>query len=278
MKFDITIKVIIPAAGKGKRLRPFTLTVPKPLLKVAGKRILEYILNEVVNIPQVDEVIFILGYMKEKIEEFVIKNYPQLNTKFVYQKKPAGLGEAIYLTREFANGSPVLIILGDTIMKMDYKKFILSEYSQIAVREVPDPERFGIVYPDKEGFITKMIEKPQNPESNLAITGVYYIKDSSILFEKLDYIIKNDIRTKGEFQVTDALQLMIESGYKIKAFPVENWFDCGNIQTTLETNKTFILENPYKPEIKGSIISNRVFISDNSIIKNSIIGDFVFID
>jgi glucose-1-phosphate thymidylyltransferase len=268
------MKVIIPVAGMGVRLKPHTYSVPKVLIQVAGKPILSHILDELVKL-KVKKLILIVGYMGEKIKEYVEKNY-KFSTIYVYQEKREGLGHAIYLSSPYFENEPVLIILGDTIFKCDLKKVIEGKYSAIGVKEVENPERFGTVQL-KNKFITNLVEKSKNPPSNLAIVGIYYIKNSQILKNSLEELIKNGIKTAGEYQLTDALQIMVKKGEKISYFKVEGWYDCGKPETLLETNKSLLELNNFRFKVPDSVIINPVFIGKDVVIKNSIIGPYVSI-
>jgi len=202
------MKAILPVAGVGTRLRPLTHTTPKALVHVAGKPILGHILDALIPLG-IDEVVLIVGYLGEQVVEYVRSTYP-LRVKFVEQPERKGLGHAIYLAKEqVPNDEPILIVLGDTIFQADLAKVLADRRSAIGVREVEDPTRFGVVEMDG-GSIKKLVEKPAVPPSNLAIVGVYYLTSSQRLFASLQEVIDRDIKVKGEYQLTDALQIMIE--------------------------------------------------------------------
>lgn len=276
------MKVIIPVAGMGTRLRPHTHTAPKVLLQVAGKPILGHILDEIKTFDDVSEVTFIIGYMGEMIEEYVKKHY-SFKTNFVTQEKMLGLGHAIHLTAQYNRGDePVLIILGDTIFKADFSEILKNDSSYIGVKEVEDPKRFGIVELEN-GYIKNVFEKPDHPTSNLAIVGIYYLLAPNLLFDSLDYIIDNDLRTKDEYQLTDALELMLKKKHKMKTFKIDEWLDCGKPETLLATNKA-LLEMKFKnnnislaEKYKNSIFVPPVFVDKDAKIKNSIIGPYTSI-
>ncbi len=276
------MKAIIPVAGMGSRLRPHTHTTPKVLLNVAGKPMLGHILEELVK-AGVDEVTFIVGYLGEMIEKYVKKEFT-IKSNFVLQPEMRGLGHAIYLTKELhKNDKNVLIILGDTIFKADLSTLVKSKTSTIAVKEVDDPKRFGIVEIDKNKNITRMIEKPENPPTNLAIVGIYYICNPSLLYSCLENNIKNNITTKGEFQLTDALQAMLDQGERFTKFKIEGWFDCGKPETLLATNRYLLqqkhsgTEHTYRIRYPHSVIVPPVAIAKSAKINNSIIGPNVSI-
>ena len=270
---DIT--AIIPAAGLGKRLRPHTFTLPKVLISVAGKPILGYILDFLNDIG-IEKIVVIIGHLGEKVKEFVEKNY-RFKTLFIEQKEFLGLGYAINLTRDYVKGK-TLIILGDTLIEGDIVSHLEKGYNWIGIKEVEDPERFGIVIEGKDGWIEKLIEKPEKPVSNKAIVGIYYLNNSTLLFDSLKEIIEKGIRTKGEFQLTDALQILIEKGEKIKAVPIDKWYDCGKVETLLKTNR-YLLDKK-KSEIKkipSVVINQPVYIGERTKISNCVIGPYVSI-
>ncbi len=268
------MKIIIPAAGVGTRLRPHTYSEPKALLNVAGKPILAHILDNLVALKPT-EVIFIIGFLGQKIIDFVKKNY-KFKSNFVEQKKLLGLGHALYLAQEFITAEPVLIILGDTIIESNLKFTVKSESNLLGVCPVEDPQRFGIAEV-KNGWVIKLTEKPKRPKGYLALVGVYYIKDTNLFKQCLKEIAENGKKTKGEYQLTDVLQKMIEKKAKFKTFKVQGWYDCGKIQTLLETNRRLLMRKSFLPSHKnfrGSLILPPVFISPQAKIEHSVIGPF----
>ncbi|MDI6839465.1 MAG: sugar phosphate nucleotidyltransferase [bacterium] len=287
------MKVIIPAAGVGQRLRPHTYSIPKSLLMVAGKPIIGHILEKLNGI-EFDEIILIVGYMKDKIKRYVNQNY-NFNIRYVEQKERLGLGHAIWLTKDIVKNEPALIVYGDTIFfKEDFKKAVdLSADRQdmgvdgcLGVRSVKDPTQFGIVEVE-HGFIKHIIEKPTQPTTNLADVGVNFIRNTQLLFDCLKEIITNDVKTMGEFQLTDAFQLMVKRGAKLKPFRVKGWFDCGRLEGVLSTNRKLLklecnknikIKEPVSPSQCGSVIIPPVFIHPLAKITHSIIGPYVSID
>ncbi len=268
------MKAVIPVAGEGTRLRPHTHTVPKPLLRVAGKAILGHILDDVVELG-IRDVVLIVGYRGEHIVDYVKANY-DLNVSFVEQGERLGLGHAIYLTRDHVGGEPMLVLLGDTIFKGDFARIVASGGNYLGVKEVADPERFGVVDVE-DGRIVNLVEKPAEPRSNLAIVGIYCIHDSDKLFDALETIISGDLRTRGEYQLTDALNLMIKRGADLKAFEIEGWYDCGKAETLLETNRDLLEMAGYQITVPGSIIIDPVNIAGEVKIEESVIGPYVSI-
>jgi glucose-1-phosphate thymidylyltransferase len=277
------MRAIIPTAGLGSRLRPFTHTVPKVLLQVADKPILGHILDRLIE-EKISDVTFVVGWLGDMIEEYVRSEYKQLKSTFVVQEEARGLGHAIYLTRDAMADcdEPVLIILGDTIVEADLSILHKAKTDLIGVCEVKDPSRFGIVELDGKR-ISRMVEKPARPKTNLAIVGVYYIRDISILYDCLQDNIDNGVLTKGEIQLTDALQRMLEKGVVMRSFKAEGWYDCGKPETLLETNR-ILLEKKHSDGAKElarrfptATFKPPVYVAPNAEISDSIIGPSVTI-
>ncbi|GIU70369.1 MAG: nucleotidyltransferase [Candidatus Woesearchaeota archaeon] len=272
------MKLIIPLAGYGNRLRPHTYTKPKPLLSVAGKPILKHILDGLRRI-KFSEVIFITGPMRSKIEEFVEQNY-SFKTRYINQEVMNGNASAIYLARNFIR-EDVLILYADTLFDIDFRQF--KKFSKnkdldgiIWVKEVQNYERFGIVVTDNNSIVTKMVEKPKEPISNLANIGMYYIKDYWSMFKSIEYLFENNIKIGNEYYFADALSLMVKAGKKFIALGVNEWLDCGTFETLLDTNKKLLERNSkIYSKTKNSVIIKPVFIEKNVFIENSIIGPYV---
>ncbi|MCL2039281.1 MAG: sugar phosphate nucleotidyltransferase [Bacteroidetes bacterium] len=271
------MKAVIPVAGVGTRLRPHTYALPKVLLNVAGKPILAHILDELVEYG-ITEATIITGYMGDLIENFVTHRYTNLKVDFVEQSQMLGLGHAIWTGKEtYKENDELLIILGDTIFDVDLQNAITGGCSSIGVKKVEDPRRFGVVLLDANNLISKFVEKPAEPISNLAIVGMYYIKRAKKLVDALDTLITENIKTKNEYQLTDALQIMLEKGEKFNTFLVEGWYDCGKPETLLSTNKFLLEQYPIPSKIDGSVIIPPCFIAADANIKNSIIGPYTSI-
>lgn len=270
------MKAIIPAAGIGKRLRPHTYSVPKALLYVAGKPILSHILDDVLSLG-VSSIALIVGYKGDLIETFVKERYPEATIHFVYQEQRLGIGHAVDLTAHVANSAePLLIILGDTIIKTNLASVVAADTNILGVKEVEDPRRFGVC--ELEGDrIVKLVEKPDVPPSNLALVGLYYFLDPSLLFDCLREEIENDIKTRGEYQITDALQMMIDRGAVFKPHRIDEWFDCGKPDALLATNRHLLDNVENSPAFPGSIIRSPVSIDPSAKISASIIGPYVSI-
>lgn len=277
------MKAIIPVAGIGTRLRPHTHTAPKVLLPVAGKPMLAHILDELVSIG-LTEVTFIIGYKGEMIRDYVTSTY-SFKANFVEQSEMKGLGHAISLAKQhhYSDEEPVLIVLGDTIFHADLKSVFERPESAIGVKKVNDARRFGIVELDKRGEVKRLIEKPENPPTNLAIVGIYHIVHPRMLFDALDEIISEGKTTKGEFQLTDALQKMLDRGEKMRVFMVDGWYDCGKPETMLLTNRDLLDKEvqgaaeheQVSDRYPGSVIIMPVAIAESVVVENSIIGPYV---
>ncbi len=274
------MKAIIPVAGAGAKLRPHTYTQPKALIPIAGKTILSFIVDQL-NAAGINEFIFIVGYLGEKIQDYVKQTYPHLTCHFVYQNERQGTGHAIELTKNIVGTDEVFVALGDTICDFDIKEVMASEYSMFGVKKVDDPRNFGVAEIDENGFIAHVIEKPSIPKSNMALVGLYKIKETNFLFECLHLLFTQDIKTYGEYNLTDALECMIKRGASFKPFKVKNWFDCGKKETLLESNATLLKKFGgvvhESVVTENSIIVPPVSIGPGCVIKNAIIGPHVAI-
>lgn len=220
------MKAIIPVAGAGTKLRPHTYTQPKALIPLAGKTILSIIVDQL-HEAGIRDFIFIIGYLGEKIQDYVKDKYPELNCHFVQQSERFGIGHAINLTKTLVGDDQVLIVLGDTIAEYDVKEVINSPQSMLGIKKVDDPRNFGVAEVEEDGSVSRVVEKPAIPKSNMALVGVYKIRETGILFTCLEKIVAGGAKSYGEFNLTDALQCMIETGARFQSFKVQNWFDCG---------------------------------------------------
>ena len=267
------MKIVLPVAGNGVRLRPYTENLPKCLLPVAGKTIIDWIVDDVLFL-RPSETIFITGYKASVVDNFLKQKPEWGNVRTVVQSNPQGLGEAISLALPYVNDEePLLIILGDTLFEADLSLLEHVDENVLYTFKVDDPKRFGVAVTDKNGRIERLVEKPQEFVSDEAIVGIYYIKDVKALKEALNYLMQNDIRTKGEFQLTDALERMIEGGCKFRTAPVEKWLDCGLVETLLATNAHVLQrEMAASQAFDGSEIIMPCHIGKNVVIKNSKVG------
>jgi len=274
------MKAIIPVAGAGTKLRPHTYTQPKALIPLAGKTILSIIIDQL-NEAGIHEFVFIVGYLGEKIQDYVKVNYPDLTCHFVYQNERYGTGHAIDLAKEIVGEDQVLIVLGDTIAEYDVKAMIDSEFSVLAVKKVDDPRNFGVAEIDEEYYITRVVEKPAIPKSNMALVGIYKIIETQSLFDCIKSIIENASIGENELNLTDAIECMIQGGVKFKSLKVNSWYDCGKKETLLKSNATLLKKFGGKAlgeeSFENTIIIPPVSIGEGCDIKNSVIGPNVSI-
>jgi glucose-1-phosphate thymidylyltransferase len=274
------MKAIIPVAGAGTKLRPHTYTQPKALIPLAGKTILSIIIDQLKD-AGINEFVFIIGYLGEKIENYVNEKYPQLKCHFINQNERNGTGHAINLTKKIIGEDEVLIVLGDTIAEYDVKEVINSPYSMLGVKKVDDPRNFGVAEIEENGFISRVVEKPSIPKSNMALVGVYKIKETAFLFSCIQKIIDANIKSYDEFNLTDALECMIQNKVIFQPFKVQNWFDCGKKETLLDSNATLLKKFggnvTEKHGFENTIIIPPVSIGEGCDIKNSVIGPNVAI-
>lgn len=269
------MRAIIPAAGFGTRLKPHTFSLPKVLLNVGGKPILGHIIEKLLS-EQIYNATFVVGYLGEKIVEYVKKYYPELNSNFVTQDIALGLGHAIHVAVPTIKEEEIFIILGDTIFDVDLHSVFQKKMSSLGVKYVEDPSRFGVAVCN-DGLISKLIEKPQTPISKLALVGLYYIRNTNLMIESLNELFEKEIKTKGEYQLTDALQLMIEKGEQFTTFNVDGWYDCGKSETLLSTNRFLLETKGTNRKVDNNVIIDPVYISESAIVKNSVIGPFTTI-
>ncbi len=275
------MKAIIPVAGIGSRLRPHTHTQPKALVPVAGKPILAHIVDNLIE-AGIREFIFIIGYLGDKIEDYVKTNYPGIEKKFILQEPREGIGHAVWLAKEHIDSKDEIVIaLGDTVFDIDLREVISKKESSLGVKKVDDPRTFGVAELNEEGCIKNLVEKPPIPKSNLALVGLYKIKEAGLLMEALEENINANFRTYEEFQLTDGIMRLINKGVKMKTFPVENWYDCGTKESLLETNAVLLKKTigQFHPKynFENTIIIPPVSIAENCKISNSIIGPNVSI-
>jgi len=263
---------VIPVAGVGTRLRPHTHTMPKALLHVAGKPMVAHILDELRD-AGVRDFVLVIGYMGDRVRSTISRLYPDLNLTFVEQPEQRGLGHAIYLTRDAVGKRDAIIVLGDTLFRVDFRQVFDRHVSRIGVKEVEDPRRFGVV--DMQGEkVRRFVEKPEHPPSKLAIVGIYYIVDTPALYGALDEMITSDRSTRGEYQLTDALQTMLERGVPMEVFPVDGWYDCGKPETLLETNRALLDLDHRVPKLEGSVVIPPVAVAPDAVVKESVIGPY----
>jgi len=264
-------------AGRGTRLRPFTYTTSKPMMRVAGKPILGHLLDSLSAL-KIDKTIFIVSEDNADLKKFIKKNY-SFDATYILQKDHKGVAHAIYGAKNYANDDETIILFADTLIKADLKRVHNNKDLDgiIWTKQVEDPRSFGVVF-THNGIISKIIEKPETPISDKAIVGLYYFKNSTKLFEAIEHLLKNDIKTKGEFQLTDALQLLVNQDERLIQEDVAIWKDCGTAQNLLET-QAYLLEHikDNKAKTEHSIIIKPVFIEKGARIINSVVGPNVSI-
>ncbi|MEW5701895.1 MAG: sugar phosphate nucleotidyltransferase [Candidatus Zixiibacteriota bacterium] len=270
------VNVIIPAAGVGTRLRPHTHTAPKPLLPVAGQPILGHILDRIVGIPDLGRICLVVGFLGEQIEAFVHEHY-KLDVDFIQQSELRGLGYAVHLALASLPGDDALVvILGDTILDVDFPAIASGDEDYLGVKEVDDPRRFGVAEV-ADGFVQRLVEKPAVPPSHWAVVGLYGIRSTRLFRDCLAQVVRLGEGATGEIQMTDALQMMIDHGARLRAVPVEGWYDCGKPETLLATNRHLLAKYPARYAIEGSVVVSPVSIAPSATIERSIIGPYVSI-
>jgi glucose-1-phosphate thymidylyltransferase len=275
------MKVIIPLAGFGKRMRPHTWSKPKPLVNVAGKPVLGHILDKLADLDvEVDELIFIVGWLGEQIEEYYAASEYPYRARFVEQKELLGQAHAIWLAREHLEG-PVLIIFVDTIFEADLSGLETSGLDGVLyVKEVKDPRRFGVAVVGEDGLASHLVEKPDSVENRLAVVGVYYVLDAAWLIRAIEELMERNLQTKGEFYLADAYTLMIEQGARFGVREVSVWEDCGTPTDVLKTNR-YLLEHGQATgshkAVTRSVIIPPVYIASTAQVEDSIVGPHVTI-
>jgi glucose-1-phosphate thymidylyltransferase len=269
------MRAVIPVAGIGTRLKPHTFSTPKVLLNVGGKPIIAHILDKLLE-EGISKATFVIGYLGDMIKEYIEKTYPSMQSSFVEQETMEGLGHAIYTAIPTFDDDEIFIILGDTIFDVNLKNVFRDKISSLGVKQVEDPRRFGVAV-TKDGRIEKLVEKPQTPVSNLALVGLYYVSNKKVLIESLNELVEKNIRTKGELQLTDALQIMIDKGEEITTFSVNGWYDCGKPETLLSTNKFLLDKKSFSKNYKNVVINQPVYIDGGAEIENSVIGPYATI-
>ncbi len=288
------MNVIILLAGFGTRLRPHTYSKPKPLISVAGKPVLAHILDGMANVT-VDKIAFIVGYLGDQFEPFVLTNYPHLKADYIEQKEANGQATAVLLAKDAVAG-PTVVIFGDTVTDADLSKLANRDGDGVLyVREVEDPRRFGVVQVGADGFIQRVIEKPATMENRLALIGCYFVKDAARLMAACQALVDRGIKTKGEYYFADALNLMIEDGAKFRTERADVWLDCGKPDAVLETNRyllghgrdnsgdhpqgNYVVVPPVNihpsAKIEHSVIGPNTSIGADCVIRNSVIRESI---
>jgi glucose-1-phosphate thymidylyltransferase len=277
------MKIVVPMAGIGKRMRPHTLTIPKPLLPIAGKPIVQRLVEDIAKVcaEPIEEIGFIIGDFGNEVEKHLLSVAESLGAKgrIFHQDEALGTAHAILCAKELLNGK-VVVAFADTLFRAD---FTLDDSKDgiIWVQSVDDPKAFGVVKVDDDDIITDFVEKPQEFVSDMAIIGIYYFKDGAFLNKELQYLIDNDIKDKGEYQLTNALENMKQKGVKFSPGKVDEWLDCGNKNATVYTNQRvleFIKDQDIVADtatIENAVIIEPCYIGENAVIKNAVVGPHV---
>lgn len=273
------MKVIVPLAGKGTRLLPVTKRVPKPLVRVAGRPVMDYVMDAMAGL-DVEELIVITGHLKDVVERYIVERY-DVKARFVEQKTLDGTAGAINLARPYVDG-PVLIIFVDTLFEADLSLIKTTDADGIIwTKEVEDYQRFGVIVTDAGGYMTRIVEKPSTPVSRLANIGLQYVTDWEALFDGIAHVLTQPPGKGGEYYLTDAFQYMVDRGRRLLTAPVAGWYDCGKVDTLLETNR-YLLEKgrariPSGPCPRCTIVPP-VYIEDGVTIHDATVGPNVSIE
>lgn len=275
------LKVVIPMAGLGTRLRPHTFSKPKQMVSVAGKPVIDHVLDTLSTLPDPDniELVNIVGYLAGQIEEHMEKCYPHLKSHYVLQEDPRGQSHALFLAREYLRG-PMLIVFADTLLETDLS-FLKDETAEAVtwVKPVPDPRRFGVAEVGEDGYVKRLIEKPQQMDINLAVVGFYYFNNAEKLLEAIEEQMSRELQLKGEYFLVDAINIMLERGLKMRTQKVDVWLDAGTPEALLETNRYLLnngrsnsVEAAKRPEI---VVVPPVFVHPSAEVTQSVIGPHV---
>lgn len=279
------MRIIIPMAGIGKRMRPHTLTTPKPLIPVAGKPIVQWLVEDIVKAAgkKVEEIAYVIGDFGNETEKALIEIAAKEGARgsIYYQQEALGTGHAILCAADSLKGE-VVVAFADTLFRSDFSLEAAKNYDGVIwVKKIEDPRSFGVVTLDKQNSISGFVEKPQHFVSDLAIIGIYYFRDGETLRKELQYLIDNNIRDKGEFQLTSAMENMRAKGAKFIPGAVDEWLDCGNKEATLQTNKRMLELADKKTLVSSSLKKNHsviiepCFIGSDVLIENSVVGPYV---
>ncbi|MBL7164631.1 MAG: nucleotidyltransferase [Anaerolineales bacterium] len=278
-----TLKIVIPMAGFGTRLRPHTWSRPKQLVSLAGKSVLAHVMDMFSTLPDPDNVefIFIVGYLGDKVEAYMDEYHPEFKVRYVLQDEMRGQSHAIYLAKEYL-GEPMLMVFADTLIETDLSFLADEEADMVAwVKPVPDPRRFGVTEVGEDGWVMRLIEKPKDVSNNLAVVGFYYFKDSATLLEAIEEQMEQGRQLKGEFYLADAINIMLEDGAKMRTERVQIWLDAGTVEAVLDTNRYLLKhghDNTTDVGREGNItVIPPVFVHPTAIVEASVIGPYASI-
>jgi len=277
------MKIVIPMAGLGTRLRPHTWSKPKQLISVAGKAVLDHVLDTFSSLPEAEDVelVNIVGYLGDQIEEYITEHYPDLKASYVVQENPRGQSHAIYLARKFLSG-PMLMVFADTLIETNLSFLENEQADAVAwVKPVPDPRRFGVAVLGNDGWVTHLIEKPETMDNNLVVVGFYYFRRAEDLLSAIEEQMERDIKLKGEYFLADAVNIMLERGLKMRTEIVDVWLDAGTSKALLETNR-YLLDHSHNSDDRDAQLDSvvtipPVFIHPTAKVVNSVIGPHVSI-
>ncbi len=274
------MKIVIPTAGLGTRLRPHTWSKPKPLVSAAGKPVLGHVLDMFGDLSQIDEAVFIIGYLGEQIKDYVGSAYPDLNARYVIQQEMLGQSHAIWLARAGLEG-PMVMAFVDTLIEADLSGLDKEQADAVAwVKEVDDPRRSGVASVGEDGWVTRIVEKPQDMSNNLAVVGFYYFKQAERLIAAIEAQMEGGEKLGGEYYLADAINIMLEDGLRMRVEPVEVWEDCGKPGPLLDTNRYLLQhgrDNSNEAERAGVEIVPPVYIAPSAQVSDSSIGPHVSI-
>jgi glucose-1-phosphate thymidylyltransferase len=277
------MKAIIPLAGRGTRLRPLTHHTPKPLLRVGGRPILSYLLDDVKALG-VEEMIFIVGHRSEVIREFIAADYPELRPHYTTQEVMDGTAGAVKLAQPWADDD-LLILFSDTLFDADLglaNRLPEEDAGILWAKEVEDYQRFGVIVTREDGTMERIVEKPSEPISKLANIGVYYIRDHELLFDGIDHVLETGAGKGGEFYLTDAFQFMVDQGARLRTAPVTGWYDCGKVETLLATNEHLLQTGrggvAEGADVQGATLEGAVRIEAGAVVRGGRIGPNVTIE
>jgi len=277
------MKAVIPLAGKGTRLRPHTYLTPKPLLRVGGKPVMSYILDDLQEMG-IEEIVFIIGYLGDVVKDYMAREYPGIRPEYVVQEVQDGTAGAVALSEPFID-EEVLILFVDTLFDADLsmaKRLDPAWAGVIWAKEVEDYQRFGVIVTDENAAMTRIVEKPTEPISKLANIGLYYIRDHELLFEGIHHTLEQLPGPGGEFFLTDAFQYMVDQGSRLLAAPVEGWYDCGKPETLLETNAHLLgttrgMVDP-SATVQSTVTRDPVRIEDGVTLEGCTVGPNVTVE